>query len=250
MIKNYFYSIFLHFLLLLLIFFSFRNKSITKHSDQQLFVSFEHLISESTLSDLKTAKEQEILQQKKIDKLIEHKKIISTNQDNLGENLKTASPEEGINKDLQKKVEENNLAKIEEKKAINENKNISEDNSKKKSNDINKDVKSIEDSGLSSREKLNILSQLKMCYHHAISESKKVSNLKFIVEVEISKDGYILSKIDSLIDKKRYLNPLNNDYKSMIDNVKKALELCSPLRNLPIEKYEMWKNLILNFENE
>jgi hypothetical protein len=125
MIKNYFYSIFLHFLLLLLIFFSFRNKSITKHSDQQLFVSFEHLISESTLSDLKNAKEQEILQQKKIDKLIEHKKIISTNQDNLGENLKTASPEEGINKDLQKKVEENNLAKIEEKKAINENKNIS-----------------------------------------------------------------------------------------------------------------------------
>ena len=36
----------------------------------------------------------------------------------------------------------------------------------------------------------------------------------------------------------------------MIDNIKKALELCSPLRNLPLEKYELWKNLILNFENE
>ena len=88
-----------------------------------------------------------------------------------------------------------------------------------------------------------------MCYHHAIQESKDVNNLKFTIEVEISKEGFIQSKIDSLIDKKRYLNPINKDYKAMIDNVKKALDLCSPLRNLPIEKYELWKNLILKFEN-
>ena len=65
MIKNYFYSIFLHSLIILLAIYSFTNKSINKNSDQELFIGFVHLISESTLSDLKTAKEQEIVQQKK-----------------------------------------------------------------------------------------------------------------------------------------------------------------------------------------
>ncbi len=248
MIKNYLYSIFLHSLLFLLIFYSFNKESITKNSDQQLFIGFEHLISESTLSDLKTAKEQEIVQQKKIDKFIEQKNPTSLDKDNINKIVNTVKAEEIINQDPQQNIDQKNLAKAEEINS--ENKNISENVNESNFKETKTAGKTIENSGLSSREKLNILSQLKMCYHHAIQESKQVSNLKFIVEVEISKEGYIQSKIDSLIDKKRYLNPLNRDYKAMIDNVKKALDLCSPLRNLPIEKYEMWKNLILNFENE
>jgi hypothetical protein len=250
MIKNYFYSIFLHSLIILLAIYSFTNKSINKNSDQELFIGFEHLISESTLSDLKTAKEQEIVQQKKIEKFIEQKKTISSTEVNTSEHQNIINPKKITNPDPQQNIDEKNIVKKEEKIIEEKNKNLSENQDDNNPKEVKNNGKTVENSGLSSREKLNILSQLKMCYHHAIQQSKNVSNLKFIVEVEISKDGYIQSKFESLIDKKRYLNPLNSEYKAMIDNVKKALELCSPLRNLPVEKYEMWKNLILNFENE
>jgi aminopeptidase-like protein len=38
------------------------------------------------------------------------------------------------------------------------------------------------------------------------------------------------------------------NYKIVIDNIKRALDLCSPLRNLPIEKYDSWKEIILQFD--
>lgn len=89
-----------------------------------------------------------------------------------------------------------------------------------------------------------------MCYHLAINESREAKDIQIIVEVEITKDGIIQSNIDTIIDKDLYQNLKKIDYKIMIDNIKKTLDLCSPLRNLPPEKYEMWKNLILNFENK
>jgi hypothetical protein len=41
---------------------------------------------------------------------------------------------------------------------------------------------------------------------------------------------------------------VKEDYKIIIDNIKRALDLCSPLRNLPIEKYDSWKEIILQFD--
>ena len=249
MTKYFIYSTFLHFILFLLLFISIKQFQTTNVNEQEVYIGFQHSISQNALNTIKQARNEEDKQQNKLNKFLNEKQKPSSDQDlkndliNNQEQLKadnTAIPIQN-NQDEAKKEE------------IVENKNSStqpQDQDVAKPQIANPNSKTIEDSGLSSREKTNILSQLKMCYHHAIKTSKTISNTNFIVEVEITKDGFIQSKIDSLIDKKKYLNSKNNEYKIMIDNIKKALELCSPLRNLPLEKYELWKNLILNFENE
>ena len=103
-------------------------------------------------------------------------------------------------------------------------------------------------SSLSIRETINIQSQIKMCYKRAIEESGFESKIKIIIKINISKDGYIENDLDEMIDLDKYNNPVFKDYKIIIDNIKRALELCSPLRNLPNEKYQSWKEIILQFD--
>ena len=50
------------------------------------------------------------------------------------------------------------------------------------------------------------------------------------------------------MDTERYDQEAN--YKITINNVRRAVELCSPLRNLPLEKYEIWKKVLLEFGEE
>ncbi|MBM3589872.1 MAG: hypothetical protein FJX30_00650 [Alphaproteobacteria bacterium] len=103
-------------------------------------------------------------------------------------------------------------------------------------------------SNLSARETINIQSQLKMCYKRAIEESGFESRAKIIIKILISREGYIEDNLDEIIDMEKYNDPSFKEYKIIIDNIKRALELCSPLRNLPIEKYESWKEIILQFD--
>lgn len=103
-------------------------------------------------------------------------------------------------------------------------------------------------SNLSIRETINIQSQIKMCYKRAIEESGFESKMKIIIKISISKDGYIENDLDEMIDLDKYNNPAFKDYKIIVDNIKRAMELCSPLRNLPLEKYESWKEIILQFD--
>ncbi|NBX53060.1 MAG: hypothetical protein EBT63_05370 [Proteobacteria bacterium] len=102
-------------------------------------------------------------------------------------------------------------------------------------------------SNLSARETINIQSQLKMCYKRAIEESGFESRAKIIIKILISREGYIENDLDEIIDIEKYNDPRFKEYKIIIDNIKRALELCSPLRNLPIEKYDSWKEIILQF---
>jgi len=249
MTKYFIYSTFLHFILVLLIFFSFKQFPTNNMNEQEVYIGFQHSISQNALNILKQAKNEEDKQQNKLNKFLNEKQKPNNDQDlkkdliNNKEELKADNSAIPI-QDTQDKT------KIEDVVENKTSSTQSPDQDVLKPQIANPNSKTIEDSGLSSREKTNILSQLKMCYHHAIKTSKVISKTNFVVEVEITKDGLIQSRIDSLIDKKKYFSSKNNEYKIMIDNVKKALELCSPLRNLPIEKYELWKNLILNFEYE
>ena len=54
--------------------------------------------------------------------------------------------------------------------------------------------------------------------------------------------------LDEMVDLEKYNNTTHKDYKIVIDNSKRALDLCSPLRNLPMEKYDSWKEIILQFD--
>ncbi len=112
----------------------------------------------------------------------------------------------------------------------------------------NDNINSLENINLSLREKFNIQSQLRVCYKRAIKENGKDSQIKITIKVNIAEDGSIEANFDDIIDVARYNNLKDHKYKIAIDNAKKALELCSPLRNLPLDKYDIWKEVLLEFD--
>jgi len=272
MIKNIFYSIFLHSLLLIIFAVNFKKQSITQSYNQQFSVDFNNSISASELSTLKLSqlnksKNVNQIQEPKPEphkinplaslknKEIESKSPLKQTDNTQNISNSNSPPDDTKNSNDNDNDEKpqpaepktpNDLIDKSIKPEIKVNKNQVENLVK----NIPPDVKSLEGSSLSIKEKTNILSQLKMCYKRAISETKQNSKLSLVINVRITKDGYIESDLNRLIDKTRYLNPDHLEYKKLIDNVKKALDLCSPLRNLPNEKYEVWKELILHFDPE
>jgi hypothetical protein len=258
MIKNILYSIITHSLLILLIIVNFKSQPIIESYTQQTSVGFSNSITASELSQAKLSK---ILEKERIDKSkISESLIEKKPEDNQEKNkVKQTQIDPKINPNIDKIEPKNKPEKITNNEKITESK-ITEsktsnsniiDQSHKVENFVSdklNNTKTIEQSGLSTKEKTNILSQLKMCYNRAISENKQKSSLGIIIKINISKDGFIESDLNSQIDLNRYHNSNQQEYKKLIDNVIKALDLCSPLRNLPTDKYDIWKELILQFD--
>lgn len=113
----------------------------------------------------------------------------------------------------------------------------------------NNNKKSIYD--LSIREKVNIQKQIKMCYKNAILKTKKTSNLLMSVNISVSRDGVInMNTINfNVVNEHNSEQVDRNDYNKTIENIKLALIYCNPLRNLPYQKYNIWKNMNLLFNN-
>lgn len=107
---------------------------------------------------------------------------------------------------------------------------------------------SLDNLDLSARERFNIQLQLRRCYKKAVDENQMKSDLKIAVKARINEGGYIDSNLDEIIDMKRYNDPSEPAYKITINNARRAIELCSPLRNLPLDKYYIWKEVLLEFD--
>jgi len=259
MIKNLLYSLFIHFLLFSTIYFAFTKKDYNEIEEQQ-----EVLVS-IVNSDSKGAPpiNEEMQKPKKdIEKPVENSKKIEEEiiepEIPIEETPQVIKNEKIIPKTLKKIIKSINKKEPKPKKnenadsAIlknNDNKNENEDVLKVMNLKAFKNVKEDENGlTLTARETINIQSQLKLCYKRALEESGFESKTKIIIKIEVSQDGYIQNDLDDMIDLEKYNNPTFKDYKIVIDNVKRALELCSPLRNLPIEKYESWKEIILQFD--
>ena len=257
MIKNILYSLFIHFLLFSAIYFAFIKKNKKEiEAEQEILVSVITLdnkgvppINESTEKPKEQIKEEPKEEPKEPEKPQE--KIEKAPK----KNQKLATPKEFNKKE---KIIEKTPKKIEEKPQENDKKIAK---SAKSNQEENKDFFKVmnlkafknitddaESSTLSVRETINIQSQLKLCYRRALEESGFESNTKIVIRIEISQDGYIQNDLDEMVDLEKYNNPVYKDYKIIIDNIKRALDLCSPLRNLPIEKYNSWKEIILQFD--
>lgn len=272
MIKNIFYSIFLHSLILIIFIVNFKKQLVIESYNQQFSVGFSNSISASELSSIKLSQLNKNNIQPPEPKLesVKNNHLASLKNkeiENKSPLKQTANPENTSNSNIisddKKNIIQANNDKddnpITDAKIPNEiiNKTIKPEIKITKNkvenmvkNNPTNPIKSLEGSSLSANEKTNILSQLKMCYKRAISETKQNSKLSLVINVRITRDGYIESDLNNLIDKTRYNNIEHLEYKKLIDNVKKALDLCSPLRNLPNEKYEAWKELILHFDAE
>ncbi|OFW81425.1 MAG: hypothetical protein A2887_03895 [Alphaproteobacteria bacterium RIFCSPLOWO2_01_FULL_40_26] len=293
MIKNLLYSLFLHFILLLIIYTNFNLKKINEDKTTEIAVSLIALNGDENASNIKPVgkndeEEKETKTETTKEEIKKPQSQKKSKQDKVREKQQKetlSKPAKSIKKSLsQEKIQEfqrqekedqkqEEAPRIKEDKISNENQDSKnndtpnqnqeigakqksseeqEENSKKNitQNETIDLANSLENMDLSAREKFNIHLQLKRCFRRAIDETKLSSKMKVIIKVIISQDGYIGSDIDELIDVKRYNNPQEINYKIAIDNVKRALNLCSPLRNLPLDKYDVWREAILEFDEE
>ena len=105
------------------------------------------------------------------------------------------------------------------------------------------DIEKQQNSTLSKRETFNIQAQFRVCYQRALAESKQKPMAPIIVKINLNKEGYITTNLDNIIDKVQYQQ--NQNYKNSIDNVKKMIEFCNPIVNLAKEKYAIWQEIVL-----
>jgi outer membrane biosynthesis protein TonB len=274
MIKNLLYSLFLHFILLAAIYVNFNlknqeekiseivvtmnldidhNSNSNKPADSSRQEKKEEVkkevkkkapeIKEKKAPQKKITKQQKKTSSKsqsiKKESLESNKQEFKTPEKEEDKEKKEKNPEEKIEEKLEKeedkKEEEPEETKEEEAKAADE------ENSANLAN-------TIDNLDLSAREKFNIQIQLRRCYKKAIEETKLSSKAKIIVKASINESGYIDSNIDEEVDMERYNDSSDPSYKIAIDNARRAMELCSPLRNLPLDKYNVWKEVTLQFD--
>lgn len=274
MLKNLLYSIFLHLALIAIIYASFNLKNY--HQDQLIKVAVS--VVTATNVEMQSAQNNSDNVKKSEEKPKEEDKPKSKNEtktkpvkkSKVSEVKKKSKPKKvEVTKD--KKIKENKKPK-EEKKELKtkappkeqklkelvetkvEKENKQEETKEAENDDqeeeiiapSNSEVKSLESLNLSSRERFNIESQLRLCYKRAIKESGKDSQIKVVIAVNIAEDGTVLANFDEIVDAVKYKQDVR--YKVAVDNARRALELCSPLRNLPLDKYDVWKEVLLQFD--
>lgn len=105
---------------------------------------------------------------------------------------------------------------------------------------------------LSIREKTNIQRQIRSCYKMAIIRSGVDSTTKVTLHVSVKKDGNINMREVYVLDEDAYFyksEEKRREFEEAVENAKTALVFCSPLRNLPSNKYRVWKEMSLEFDS-
>lgn len=301
MIKNLLYSLFIHSLLLLVIYASFNLKKSDDNQTREITVSIMPFAGSEEKTAAKPQEPQPPVEEKKPEEKIVEKPVekkapvkekkapkVSPKNEVKKEAKKLEKPKEKAvtkNTPIESKIPEiKKEEKIVEKEKPVEKKEdpVKKEGKEKKEDEITKKEKdlgakekaetkeeivsnkkaiiteptpedlasSVDNLDLSAREKFNIQSQLRRCYRRALDETKMKGGIKIAVKAKINESGYIDSDIDELLDIKRYNDPSETGYKIAIDNARRAITLCSPLRNLPLDKYDVWKEVLLQFDEE
>ncbi|MES2676742.1 MAG: hypothetical protein V4612_00305 [Pseudomonadota bacterium] len=108
----------------------------------------------------------------------------------------------------------------------------------------------IESLDLLAREKFNIQSQIKRCYKKALDLSGSKNKTVINAHIVVGEDGFIdLSEV-IIKDFQKYTDPKEVNFHQAVDVVIQSLKLCSPIRNLPQDKYDVWKEIDLQFDGE
>jgi hypothetical protein len=223
MIRNLLYSLSLHLLLILVIYLNFNSTAIIeiKSLQEPITVSVVAL-KEEVKSELSTAT------------------IKSKNKSSQIKNKSRKSKKRKDFKEKKKSKEKKNkkVKKPEDKKQNIPSKNLAKNpKENKKSSDVL----------LSARQRFNIELHIRRCYRKAVKENAATSNIALKISVNL--------KITGLIDLASIKILNKDDFKSFADdieialkNAKRTLELCSPVRNLPLDKYEIWRELEFEFK--
>jgi len=274
MIKNLLYSLFLHFVLLAAIYVNFNLKNQEEKISEivvTMNLDIDHNSNSNKPADSSRKEKEEEIKKEVKKKAPEIKEKKAPQKKITKQQKKTASKSQSIKKESlesnkqefktpekeeeKEKKEKNPEEKIEEKLEKEEDKKEEEPEETKEEEAKAADeensanlANTIDNLDLSAREKFNIQIQLRRCYKKAIEETKLSSKAKIIVKASINESGYIDSDIDEEVDMERYNDSSDTAYKIAIDNARRAMELCSPLRNLPLDKYNVWKEVTLQFD--
>ena len=131
------------------------------------------------------------------------------------------------------------LEKPKEKKSTEEKKEEKDDTKK-----LSKSSKFDPGKELSISDKDLIKSQIAKCWT-VPAGARDAASIKVLVKVIIEKDGTV--QATELLDKVKYSSG-DNFYRAAADSAIRAVKKCSPLKNLPQDKYDSWKELELNFD--
>ncbi len=75
--------------------------------------------------------------------------------------------------------------------------------------------------------------------------AKNAHSLIVVLEVKLLSDGTV-SSVNLAQDRPRYYT--DTFFRAAADSAMRAVNMCSPLKNLPTDKYETWKELELSFD--
>ena len=264
MIKNILYSLFLHLIVATLIYINFRivKKEIIE-IDRGISVGFADFTNNKEV--VPEVKKEEKPQEKKPPKKIKEKKKVAAKKKEIkSKSKKTEKPKE-IDKKPEFKEnlpEEKMQEKIdEEEKLIDDKKDEEEKIDKNEESETkapeepkntqkfyqsDEVIDDIEQINLSAREKFNIKTQFTACLSRALAGQENIG-IMLIINIKISPDGVINYDFDKNFDVARYENKSEKKYIQAVDNAVKALELCSPMRNLPADKYDIWREFSIRF---
>ncbi len=108
---------------------------------------------------------------------------------------------------------------------------------------------SMESLDLLAREKFNIQTQIKRCYKKALQENGQDNQMVINAHIFIAQDGFIDLDvvIFKILSEKIKNGAEKEDFYRAKETIKKALKFCSPIRNLPQDKYDIWKEIDLRF---
>ncbi|MEI6729994.1 MAG: energy transducer TonB, partial [Pseudomonadota bacterium] len=89
-----------------------------------------------------------------------------------------------------------------------------------------------------------IRGQIEQCWNPPVG-AKDAANLAVTLHIEIAGDGTVTS-VELASDSGRY----NSDsfFASAADSAMRAVRKCSPLKNLPADKYDTWKDMTITFD--
>jgi len=303
MIKNIFYSLFLHFILILLVYFSFNfNPPPEVEKTSKIAISFVVKSGNSDIANqaIKETQAPLVAQTSKdilsddhsilrlpTDRTIKKKSrshpkkslpkpIDKENQDQAKIEPKDSKPKEkdaktdankikelntktDVKQELGNPKEENKAVEVKEyikkeqpekveNEPVLEPENDEEDIGESQLNQPSFTENTIESLDLLVREKFNIQTQIKRCYKKSLDEFGTKNKVVVNAHIFIDRDGYIdLSRV-IIKDFYKYDNPQEIGFHQAVDVVKQSLKFCSPIRNLPQEKYDIWKEINLSFD--
>lgn len=228
MIKSIIFSSILHILIALIVIFNMVN-SETKKTKPNKEIKINIIEEKIKKTKPKKKKESKNKIQKKKKPKLKPKKIEKNPE------IKKEIPKKTtINKNPKNKTKQPKVKKTEEKPE------------KPKIYDI-KEYNEINEISISSREKSNLKFQIARCYQESKKGFKKF-NVDVNVNVQVKENG-IIDYNNMIFTNQIALNKIDPKILSKITkSIANTLKNCSPLRNLPKEKYDIWRKMNIKFK--